>query len=864
MAFRDCLLSAVEQGAISREEADRLQAHFDEEFAQARMSLGDEAASAAARGRMEKALRAEAIENRRVVLLQDAAQDRIAGYLAGFRNIKGRPDVFAGAINLLENFGYAGTSSVAGRSKAIVALAHGQMADVLSVFRRSWATGGRFNRPLLADVVREMLGEASGQPQAKVMAEAVGSVFETLRQRFNAAGGAIGKIEGGYLPQYHDPKALLSAGREAWKDFVRPRLDREKMRDPLTGDALTDARLDQVLDASFDAVVADGWATRKPQAISFGRGALASQRAEHRFLHFKNADAWLEYNASFGKGDPVKAIFEHVNGMARDIATMEVLGPNPGATVEWIKQLVQHEAGKALAGKPSLYDMGNRKAAAALAAMNYAPWRIDSLYQYVRGRQVVSGQVATGFGNVRNVLTSAFLGSAAVTAAWSDPVIDRAVRSISGLPAAKGLWAIVDGMKRGTREQAVRSGLILDDFLHVLGDEARFVGQLGGSEWSRWLADRTVQLSGLEPITQARRHVFGLDFQATVADAAASGWDDLSTANPYLRRTMEGYGLDRTAWDVIRATEAFAPNGGAGFIRPADVAALAGGPALPKVQKLLGIDAGDAAVARDQTAAGVRRIAEQYLEMILGQTERAVPTGTARARSFVTGAAPRGTAFGEILESGLQFKSFALSFMTLQWQAIQAEVHAHGLARGASYAASFIVPLTLGGAVAFQLKNMATGKDPMPMDDPRFWLQAAQTGGGFGLFGDFLFADVNRFGQPFAATLAGPIGGAIDDATRFSLGNIRQALQGKKTNAGREAVNLLGRYVPVVSSLWYTRAAYRRVLLDQLQYLADPEAHKAFREQEKKMHRETGQDFFWRPGHTAPDRPPDLSRALGR
>ncbi|WP_204330822.1 hypothetical protein, partial [Providencia stuartii] len=57
-----------------------------------------------------------------------------------------------------------------------------------------------------------------------------------------------------------------------------------------------------------------------------------------------------------------------------------------------------------------------------------------------------------------------------------------------------------------------------------------------------------------------------------------------------------------------------------GFLRPIDVAGLADAPALPKVQQLLGIDATDQALARDQAAAGARRVAEKYLEMILGQT----------------------------------------------------------------------------------------------------------------------------------------------------------------------------------------------------------------------------------------------------
>jgi hypothetical protein len=856
MGIRDCLISAVKQGAITREEADALQRAYDGEFAQARMSLGDDAAAAAARLKVEKDLRAEAIEKRRRVHLQEAAQDRDAEYLQSYRNLQGRPDVFEAVLNLIEHHGFAGTSSVTLRAKAIIALAHGEMTDVLSAFRRTKLTGTRMNRPLLDDVIREIHGEATGKPEVKAMADAISGVFEKLRQRFNAAGGAIGKIEGGYVPHFHDPRALLRAGRDQWKDFIRPVLDRERTRDPLTGDKLTDARLEQSLDAAFDAATTDGWSKRTPAQTPQGQGALAGQRAEHRFLHFRSADDWLAYDQAFGSGDPIRAIFQHVNGMARDIATMEILGPNPGATVEWLKQIVKHEAGKAIAGQPSLYDTTSKTALQIADKMGGIDWRIDSVYQYVRGRQVVSGRWATGFGNVRNLLTSAVLGSASVLAATTDPFIDMAARYMSGLPITGALTAVVRGWSQASREQVVRAGMIMDDFLHIMGDEARFAGQLNGSEWSKWLADRTVTWSGLQPITQARKHVFAHDFMAMLADLRETAFDALPA---YTRRVMEGYGLDRTAWNVMRAIEPFAPDGGAGFLRPADIANAADGPALPKVQKLLGLTDADAAIASEQARAGLTRIAEQMLEMILGETERAVPSGTARARSFVTGMSPRGTWVGEILESGLMFKSFGLSFTTLQIQSLQQQLHL-GAAQGAAYASSIAIGLTIGGALALQLKNMANGKDPQKVTDPRFWMQAMQTGGGFGIFGDFLFADVSRFGHSMQETLMGPVAGLAVDSWKLAGGNAMELIQGKNTHAGREAVNFAGRYTPVLSSLWYTRAAYRRVMLDQLQYALDPEAHKNFREAEQRLRREYDQEYFWHPGEIAPARAPQLAR----
>lgn len=498
MSFRDCMLSAVEQGEISRAEADDLMTRFDDNFAQARLSLGDDAARRSAKEALAAELKFEAIELRRRVALQDQARARNLEYLQGYRDAKGRPDVFTAALNLLENYGYAGTSSVAGRAKAITSLAHGAMADVLSTFRRTRLGGTRMNRPLVDDVVRGLFGETTG-PEAGALAEAIGGVFETMRQRFNAAGGSIAKLEKWGLPQGHDAGAMLQAGRARWKDFVRPLLEPERMRDPLTGGPMTQARLEQSLDHVFDTVTTDGWSKRTPSMQTHGRGSLASQRTDHRFLIFRDADSWLAYDREFGHGDPIRSVFEHVNGLSRDIATMEILGPNPGAMVEWMKQVVTTEAAKAIQGQPSLYRRGSQTVEGIADKLNYLGHRIDAVYQYIRGRQVVSSTLTTGFGTVRNVLTSAQLGAAAIIAGTTDPVLDAAARFLSGLPIKGAFTAVFRTGDRLSRDEAVRSGLLLDDFVHIMQDEARFAGLLGGTEWSRWLADRTVTWSGLSP-----------------------------------------------------------------------------------------------------------------------------------------------------------------------------------------------------------------------------------------------------------------------------------------------------------------------------------------------------------------------------
>lgn len=88
-------------------------------------------------------------------------------------------------------------------------------------------------------------------------------------------------------------------------------------------------------------------------------------------------------------------------------------------------------------------------------------------------------------------------------------------------------------------------------------------------------------------------------------------------------------------------------------------------------------------------------------------------------------------------------------------------------------------------------------------------------------------------------------------------GNMAQWVRGEKTNTGREVVRFLGQNTPGGSN-WYLRLAYERVLLDNLQRLADPEAHAAFERKIRMQRRDYGNEFFWAPGQSTPRRVPTL------
>jgi hypothetical protein len=406
-------------------------------------------------------------------------------------------------------------------------------------------------------------------------------------------------------------------------------------------------------------------------------------------------------------------------------------------------------------------------------------------------------------------------------------------RLFAGLPVARTLTDIVGSFANASKRELTAAGLIIDSANQVLHREARWAGGMQGPGWSQVLADRNIAWSGLAAWTQAGKHGFGLAFMAELGSRADLDFAALPGA---LRRSMERYGLTAADWDDIRTSMADLH-----LLRPSDVEA--------------------AMVQRGQAD---RRVAERYLEMILQETEYAVPSGTLQAKARAYGGLKRGVLRDEVFRSMGQFKMFGITVAMLQSQRIASEIIQGNAWRGAGYAAGLLITSTLLGALAMQLKETAKGKDTRPMvgaDAPKFWAGALLQGGGLGIYGDFLSAETNRFGGGLARTVLGPTGDVAASVLSLTSGNVAQYIRGEKTNTGREVVRFLGGNTPG-GSLWYLRLAYERRVLDELQKQVDPEAHAAFRRRIESQRRDFGNEFFWAPGDHGWSRGPNFGRAL--
>ena len=180
----------------------------------------------------------------------------------------------------------------------------------------------------------------------------------------------------------------------------------------------------------------------------------------------------------------------------------------------------------------------------------------------------------------------------------------------------------------------------------------------------------------------------------------------------------------------------------------------------------------------------------------------------------------------------------------------------------AQYMADWFIGMTVMGALAIQIKQMSAGKDPQDMNAPSFLGKSYISRWWFRYFWRFLNSSISRAGGDLGTTLGGPVVGLIDDFLELTVGNIGELAEGRNTNAGKELVRFIARYAPG-SSLWYSRLAFERLVLDQLQLQIDPKARKRFREKQRRIYREYNQKYWWKPGKTTPSRPPNIGVAIG-
>lgn len=803
LGVEKCLNDGVEQGRVSRAGAEKALAAVRRIMAE-----NPTVSEGAAMTEAAKRLAAEAAQQRRQVAMQGLAVNKALEDAASHPKGMG-----AGVAALFSDdlSGMGNQFNVTNRAATIKGTMHGYMADALEAYR-STALGLRRDTVGLTRFVRELYGEATGDGVAAAAARGWTRATDYGVGEFNAAGGALAQKKEWRLPQSWDRDLVKAAGRDKFLDYMEKATADGRLR---IWDWQANAPVDPLRRAEILSNAYEGITDPLKDMVPGQSGAakLANSRAERRAFEWTSADAWLDFNRTFGTGDAgiFDAIVGHVDHMATDIAMLQRLGPNPARTAK------------------IAIDTAKKAGVEGLALH-----RLQARWDIVSGvaDSPVSHMLAGGFSGVRAWLSSSQLGSAILSSATDFSTL-RATAEWNGLSKSGAMMeylSLLNPANPEHRNLAVRAGLIADSYAQRARSLQRVSVEQIGKSLPHRMAGFVLRASGLEAHTQALKHAFGLEFLGHLADQSGKSFDQLD--GPLLR-SMKKYGITPEDWDIVRTRG----------VRDEDGMRLV----YPEMLRADGSDrAGNAA-------------ANRIMDMINTERGFAVIENTAATKALVPGMNLRPGSFeGELIRSLTQYKAFPISMMAKH---MMRGMEGYRGGDHGKYMVGLAVSLTMMGAFAVQLKEIAKGKDPRDMTDWKFWGAAFMQGGGAGILGDFLNSATTRADQSFyMAFFAGPTGSLIDETVKTTFGQAGRALGDKDTNIGRDMARFIRRNTPG-TSLWYSRLALDRLLWDRLQEVADPKAGAAWRRMEDRARKETGQQFWWRPGQTSPSRPPGPTSA---
>lgn len=810
-------------------EGYKAEGHNDSDAAALAMerALGEVAFEKAERAkRTLKSLQVNAEHNQRVAQGTEVDTHALAwDRTSGTRGVA----IARGAVSLIEDDPrYKGTS-YATHKETTRGVLYSMLADVLNTIGKG-AYGRQLGKAHLPNAVRELFGEATGDANARQFAQAYNKTMRVAVDMFNAAGGSMRKLKDYRLPQGQSAAKLVKHGYDRWKEVHMRSLDWDAMRWP-DGSPIRAEDRERVLENVYATFSTNGASKLDPGALRGQGRAVGNALEQHRFLKYKNADAWLEVHETFSDGNVFDTIVQHLDDMSHKIAAVQVFGPNPELARSNLHAIVRKQAAEA----------GGKAVAEAEAELKntFDPMFETVMRQNPMDPHSVMGSMVTG---TSNILTAAQLGSASFLAIPGDFMQTAAVRALNGMNMFGGVDFYIKSIATDIpfmREISQQSGFVMDEVVLATYGAQRFTGVATiGPAATRRISDGIMRASLLGPHTRAARWAAQSEFMGLMSRSAGTKFQDL----PY-REVLERYAVTAEEWDVFRkGVKPWQPRRDVNFLRPIDLLETD----IPNKEGLY----------------------RKLQGMVFEESRKMVPESTVEGTVRLRDTTRPDTLVGSILYSFSMYKNFPVSFMMIYGRlALSSQDKMTRL----KFIAGLGAGMTMVGALGTQMREISKGRDPLPMDTPAFLGKSFLSGGALSIWGDFLFAGINEYGRGPEQMLAGPLGGFLGDTTQLVLGDTFKwvdsvgGLEQKdfKSGTAAKAVEWARRYTPG-TSVWWARLALERQVFDRLQELADPRAHRSRQSRMRKQRKERGNESWWAPGDREPKRAPSFEGMLGQ
>lgn len=713
----------------------------------------------------------------------------------------------------------SGIQSIDSKARAIASVYRGELVDFYTNVKGG--LGVFTDVELVQKIVRERFNDSTGDPLAKKISDKMGEVFEGMRERFNRAGGDIGKLDDWGLPQTHNLEKIVKAGKQEWVQKAESLIDTSKYVHE-DGTYYSQQEIRDLLEYSFDTLSSNGANKTEIGRQSFGGNSkVTSRHSESRVLHFKDAESWVEYQSEFGGMPFVDLIEAHVNGLSKDIAMVENLGSSPKNSMRILMDAAEQKDWQK--GLDADTTAKSRK-------------RAQTMFDEFTGQNTPQSEVLANLGLAyRSMNVASMLGGTTISSVTDQAMIAKTA-SVHGIAFRKTFGELLTQLNpknKEDRELAHSLGLATEE---MLGSIARWsddglTSVHGKSQKlarvSSGIASQVMRVSGLNALTAASKVGFTKMLMEKYGRLSRSkAWADLDAMD---RELMGKTGLSERAWEVMRLADPVVDRKRNQLMSARSIYEI------PDNQLT---QFGDPQKVRDE-------VATQFQAHLLDEQGMAVVEAGLRERTWMTPGMRKGTAMGEIVKSMLQFKSFSAAFLMRHGSRTMAQ---QGMQGKAAYAIPLIAMTTVLGGLVVQLKELVNGNDPATMwdsDDPDktidFMKRSFVAGGGLPVLGDILVAGMDTSGRDAGDFIAGPFGSDFKSLLSLTVGNATQLSDGTDTNAGNETFKFLKGKIPA-QNLWYTKAATNRMIFDEMQDIISPGYREKLLRKAERQHNRTR---FW-------------------
>ena len=665
------------------------------------------------------------------------------------------------------------------------------------------------------EIKKAMLGETVLNEQALQISKILKKYQEDWRLRLNDLGANIGSLDSWITRQFHNTEKMANASKQskivadnrtAWREFIKTRLDLprtfENVRDP--------KKIDEILDGIYDSFMANDHLKHGGTNSIYGTRNVTNRLDASRVLHFKDATARHEYDIAFGEPSLKESVLGVLSNSARNIALIQELGTNPKDTFN-----------KALAVLRKQYKQTNPEFSRQLNFENFSK-EFSEIDGSING---AANEIAAKVGmTIRALQTMGKLGFAAPTSI-ADLGQYMATSKFQGRGLFQGLYEALGALFKTQDKAAVEVLGVVSNSIHS------FQGNKYGSSSDTWGTMGKLQ-NAFFKYNSLNRWISSLKSGMTVGLARHYGmladtkWLDLKTRE---RNVLKLYGFDEGKWDMLRSIKTLDVENKR-YMTAEDVNSISN----DTIKKYTGKDMSDREIRNFK-----KDLEMTWRNVLVDQAMHGTPEPDSAVRAFMNQGYKKGTAGGEVLRFIGQFKAFPI---TIWKKIIGRELRSYGPDDSKfaqiSGLTSMLILSAMFGYIAMSVKDMLKGRSPRDPSKPGVLLQAFAQGGGVGIYGDFIFQELqNEYGGGMAETIMGPTYGDLEKIISI----VQNANEPSK--AGKKLLQLAEGNIPFLN-MYYSKAAYDYLLGYQLKEFLDP---GYFSRIEEKHNDQRGQTYYFKP-----------------